>query len=179
MRSQTALGKIPILEKSVVVFSQNYLPLCKVNIKRAVVLLVIDKAEPLNIGTGDEWQVTVASPSLVMLVPQHIRLKVSSSERLWRVPPVNRREVLRGDRHSFQYCGSKKHLTLDHLIPRSRGGQHTWENVVIACERCNSRKGSRTPKEAGMPLNRQPKAPVHLPIAFADKFWTNVQANLE
>ena len=73
MRSQTAIGKIPILEKSVVVFSQNYLPLCKVNIKRAVVLLVTNKAEPLNIGTGDEWQVTVASPSLVLLVPQHIR----------------------------------------------------------------------------------------------------------
>ncbi len=169
-------GRIPVLEQSVVVFSQNYLPLCKVNIKRAVVLLITNKAEPLNIGTPDEWQVTVTSPSLVIFVPQHIRLKINSSERVWKVPPVNRREVLRRDRHSCQYCGSKKHLTLDHVLPRSRGGQHTWDNVVIACERCNSRKGSRTPKEAGMQLATKPKAPIHPAIAFADRFWMDVQA---
>ncbi|ALF53994.1 HNH nuclease [Nostoc piscinale CENA21] len=166
-----------VLEQSVVVFSQNYLPLCRVNIKRAIVLLVTNKAEPLDFATEGGWQ--VHSPSLVIDVPKHIRLKIGSNERTWKVPPVNRREVLRRDHHTCQYCGSSKRLTLDHVIPRSKGGLHTWDNVVTACERCNSRKGDRTLSETGMRLRKIPKAPIHPAIAFAEKFWTNVQANLE
>jgi 5-methylcytosine-specific restriction endonuclease McrA len=166
-----------VLEQSVVVFSQNYLPLCRVNIKRAIVLLVTNKAEPLNLSREGGWK--IHSPSLILDVPKHIRLKITSSERTWKVPPVNRREVLRRDHHSCQYCGSKKCLTLDHVIPRSQGGPHTWNNVVIACERCNSYKGNRTPFEAGMQLRTKPKAPVHPAILFAEQFWNNVQANLE
>ncbi|MDJ0735220.1 MAG: HNH endonuclease [Nostocaceae cyanobacterium] len=168
---------VPVLQQSVVVFSQNYLPLCRVNIKRAIILLVTQKAEPLSITTEKEWQ--VSSPSLVLYVPRHIRLKIAAQERIWKVPPVNRREILRRDHHICQYCGSKKSLTLDHVIPRSRGGQHTWDNVVTACERCNSRKGDKTPKEAGMHLRTKPKAPVHPAIAFAEQFWIDMQANLE
>jgi 5-methylcytosine-specific restriction endonuclease McrA len=200
-----------VLEQSVVVFSQNYLPLCRVNIKRAIVLLVTEKAEALDFATESFWQ--VHSPSLVLDVPlhltltnvdsrilrilkfrrhfsltavhvclrrtlpRHIRLKIASSERMWKVPPVNRREVLRRDHHSCQYCGNNKHLTLDHVIPRSRDGKHTWDNVVTACSRCNSKKSDRTLQEAGMHLRTKPKAPVHPTIAFAEQFW--MQANLE
>jgi len=167
-----------VLEKSVVVFSQNYLPLCRVNIKRAVVLLVTDKAEPMNITTESGWH--ISSPSVVIYVPKHIRLKFPSRERTWKIPPVNRRGILRRDRNSCQYCGSNKNLTLDHVIPRSRGGGHTWENVVTACAECNSRKSNRTPKEAGMPLRTKPKAPIHPTISFAEQFWKGVvKANLE
>ena len=165
-------GVTDILGQSVVVFSQNYLPVAKVNIRRAIVLLVTGKAEPLNFwgGTGTSL-LPVRSPSCVVLVPEHIRLTFTGSERIWKSPPVNRREVLRRDGHSCQYCGSGKHLTLDHVMPRSRGGQHTWDNVVAACERCNARKGDRTPQEAGMPLRAQPKPPVHPAISFAELFW--------
>jgi 5-methylcytosine-specific restriction endonuclease McrA len=166
-----------VLEQSVVVFSQNYLPLCRINIKRAIVLLVTNKAEPLDLTAQSGWR--IHSPSLVLDVPKHIRLKISSRERMWKVPPVNRREVLRRDHHSCQYCGSSKHLTLDHVIPRSRGGQHRWDNVVTACERCNSKKSDRTPHEAGMQLRTKPKAPIHPTISFAEQFWMDVQANLE
>lgn len=166
-----------VLEQSVVVFSQNYLPLCRVNIKRAIVLLVTQKAEPLDFSTDGGWQ--VHSPSLVLYVPKHIRLKIAAGERTWKVPPVNRREVLRRDHHTCQYCGSSKHLTLDHVIPRSRGGQHTWDNVVTACERCNSKKGDKTPHEIGMHLRAKPKAPIHPTIAFAEKFWMDTQVSLE
>ena len=166
-----------VLEKSVVVFSQNYLPLCRVNIKRAVVLLVTQKAEPLDITTEKGWH--ISSPSLIVYVPKHIRLKFSSRERMWKLPPVNRRGILRRDHNSCQYCGSTKNLTLDHVIPRSRGGRHTWENVVAACSECNGRTGNRTPLEAGMPLRTQPKAPVHPTVSFAEQFWNGVvQANL-
>jgi len=167
-----------VLEKSVVVFSQNYLPLCRVNIKRAVVLLVSQKAEPLDITTEKGWH--ISSPSVIVYVPKHIRLKFSSRERMWKLPPVNRRGILRRDHNSCQYCGSNKNLTLDHVIPRSRGGRHTWENVVAACSECNSRKSNRTPLEAGMPLRTKPKSPVHPTVSFAEQFWKGVvQANLE
>jgi 5-methylcytosine-specific restriction endonuclease McrA len=175
-----------VLEQSVVVFSQNYLPLCRVNIKRAIVLLVTNKAEPLDFIAESGWQ--VHSPSLVLYVPKHIRLKIASGERVWKIPRVNRREVLRRDHHSCQYCGSSKHLTLDHVIPRSKGGSHTWDNVVTACEKCNSRKGDvwrqaawrlRTLFETGMQLRTKPKAPVHPAISFAEQFWRFEQANLE
>ncbi|MFQ4145726.1 HNH endonuclease [Chlorogloeopsis sp. ULAP02] len=166
-----------VLEQSVVVFSHNYLPLCRVNIKRAIVLLVTNKAEPLEITTVSGWQ--VHSPNLVVYVPKHVRLKFTSYERIWKVPPVNRREVLRRDRYSCQYCDSSKNLTLDHVIPRSRGGQHTWDNVVAACERCNSSKGDRSLKEIGMHLRTTPKAPVHPTIAFAEQFWLDLQINVE
>ncbi len=106
-----------VLEQSVVVFSQNYLPLCRVNIKRAIVLLVSNKAEPVDFSRERGW--LVRSRSLVVSVPKHIHLKIPGAERIWKMPPVNRREVLRRDHHSCQYSGSIKPLTLDHLIPRS------------------------------------------------------------
>lgn len=166
-----------VLRQSVVVFSKNYLPVSRVNIKRAIALLVTGKAEPLDFSNGEGY--TVRSPSVVILVPEQIRLTITDAERVWRVPPVNRREVLRRDKHACQYCGSTKKLTLDHVIPRSKGGKHTWDNVVIACERCNSRKGDRTPQQAGMILRTKPKAPMHPTVAFAEQFWREQQVNLE
>ena len=167
-----------VLTQSVVVFSKNYLPLSRVNIKRAIILLVTGKAEPLNLIPQAALQ--VRSPSMVFDVPTQIRLTFTSNERLWRVPPVNRREVLRRDHYACQYCASTKNLTLDHVIPRSKGGKHTWDNVVTACERCNSRKGDRNPLQAGMPLRTQPKAPMHPAVTFAEQFWREQQQeNLE
>jgi 5-methylcytosine-specific restriction endonuclease McrA len=158
-----------VMQNSVVVFSKNYLPLARINIKRAIVLLLTGQAESLEIGNPQIWE--VRSPSLILRVPEHIRLTVSNPERLWKVPPVNRREVLRRDNHSCQYCGSTKHLTIDHVTPRSRGGLHTWDNVVAACERCNSQKGDRLPHETNMVLKTKPKAPAHPAVAFAEQFW--------
>lgn len=158
-----------VLGHSVVVFSKNYLPISRVNIKRAIVLLVTGKAEPLDFSSGAGTM--VRSPSQILHIPAHIRLTINGSERVWKLPPVNRREVLRRDRHACQYCGSTKHLTLDHVIPRSKGGKHTWDNVVTACEGCNSRKSDRTPHQAGMSLRTLPKAPAHPAVAFSEQFW--------
>lgn len=162
-------GAVQVLNQSVVVFSKNYLPITRVNIKRAIALLITGKAEPLDIGSDRGW--SVHSPSVVLFVPENIRLTFTGNERLWKMPPVSRREVLKRDRHHCQYCGSTKRLTLDHVIPRSKGGLHTWDNVVAACERCNSVKGDRTPELAGMPLRTKPRAPMHPAIAFAEQFW--------
>jgi 5-methylcytosine-specific restriction endonuclease McrA len=159
----------PLLQNAVVVFSKNYLPLARINLKRAAVLLVTGQAESLDFSSNRQWE--IRSPSLVLQVPEHIRLIGSNPERHWKIPPVSRREVLRRDNHACQYCGSGKRLTLDHVIPRSKGGQHTWNNVVAACESCNSKKGDRLPQEIGMIPRTKPKAPVHPAIAFSDRFW--------
>ena len=166
--------------RPVILFSQNYLPMAEINLKRAAVLLVTDRAVPLSLmESGDEkvWQmrysggVASPTPNRILDIPQHIRLTVGGSDRIWKVPPVNRREVLRRDHHTCQYCGSRKQLTLDHVIPRAQGGQHTWDNVVTACAPCNAKKGARTPLQSKMPLQRKPKAPMNPVVAFAEQFW--------
>ncbi|MBO3462952.1 HNH endonuclease [Aetokthonos hydrillicola Thurmond2011] len=158
-----------ILQNSVVVFSKNYLPVVRVNIKRAVVLLLTGQAEALEFTSKKFWE--IRSPSIVLQVPEHIRLIVGNPERHWKVPSVNRREVLKRDHHTCQYCGSRKHLTLDHVIPRSKGGQHTWDNVVTACATCNQKKRDYLLHEIGMVLKNKPRAPVHPAVAFGEQFW--------
>jgi 5-methylcytosine-specific restriction endonuclease McrA len=73
---------------------------------------------------------------------------------------LSKREILRRDNYTCQYCGRQfGTLTLDHVMPRHRGGRHSWENIVAACPPCNRLKGGRTPREAGMPLKRPPREP--------------------
>ncbi len=158
-----------ILQNSVVVLSQAYLPLARVNIKRAIALLVAGRAESLDLTDSQYW--TVRSAHLALDVPEYIRLLQGNTHRNWKVPPVNRRNVLKRDGHTCQYCGSTKRLTLDHVVPRVKGGPHTWENVVTACEDCNSRKGDKSLAQAGMKLQTKPKAPAHPAVAFAEEFW--------
>lgn len=183
--NQSVLADLPldvlqrdVLQNSVVVFSKNYLPMARVNIRRAAVLLVTERAEPMQLSDGPAWE--LRSPSLVLQVPQQIRMRISangsnSRERTWKPPSVSRREVLKRDRSTCQYCGSKRKLTIDHIMPQSRGGQHRWDNVVIACEPCNQFKGARTPEEAKMTLLNKPKAPSHPVIAFAENFWQRIE----
>ena len=135
------------------VLNATYEPLSVVSARRAVVLLVNRKAELVH--AGDE---TWSSERMDIPVPTVIRLR-----RYVRVPfrrriPLNRKAVFARDRHRCQYCAASAE-NLDHVVPRSRGGDHTWENVVAACRRCNTRKGDRTPDEAGMPLLTAPTAP--------------------
>nr|WP_249067002.1 HNH endonuclease [Halalkalibaculum roseum] len=75
---------------------------------------------------------------------------------------LSRRNVMKRDNNTCQYCGRKKNLTIDHVLPRSRGGMDTWENLVTACDNCNVRKGNRTPDEAEMPLKQKPFRPIHI-----------------
>ena len=72
---------------------------------------------------------------------------------------VNRHRVFRRDNNECVYCGSKKELTIDHVIPRSKGGKNTWDNLVTCCQKCNLKKGNKTPDEARMPLRRKPYQP--------------------
>ncbi|MEO0827187.1 MAG: HNH endonuclease [Cyanobacteria bacterium J06639_16] len=122
MRIQLSNPEPSIFRHWVVVFSKNYLPLTRISLKRAIALLVTDRAESLELGATQCWE--VRSPNRILQVSEHIRLTGNHGERQWKVPPVSRREVFRRDQHQCQYCSSKKRLTIDHVIPRSKGHSH-------------------------------------------------------
>lgn len=165
-----------VLNQSVVIFSQNYLPITRINIKRAIAMWVSSIAESLDFNNGSCWP--LRSTSLVLYMSQQITLRMISQKRLWKVPPMKQKEVLKRDHHCCQYCGSTKRLILDNLIRSSKDRKHIWEYVVTACEKCNVFKGSHTLIEAEMKLLHQPKIPIHLIIAFAKQFWRERQHKL-
>ena len=136
-----------IIGAPVLVLNQNYQPLNVCTVRRAIVLLDVGKAELLQNGRG-EVHTTAAS----FAIPSVIRL-VYLIRRPLLQRRLSRREVFLRDNYTCLYCGREtRQLTLDHVIPRYRGGAHTWENVVSACISCNHRKAGRTPQEAGMQL---------------------------
>lgn len=138
----------------VLVLNASYEPLHVTSAKRAITLLQYGVAEVLQ--NSEE---VVRSPSTVLPIPSVIRLRRYVRRPRVHPVPFNRRNVLRRDTFVCQYCGSGDDLTLDHVMPRSRGGRHGWDNVTTACRACNQRKGNRTPDEAGMPLRTRPRAP--------------------
>jgi 5-methylcytosine-specific restriction endonuclease McrA len=135
------------------VLNASYEPLSVVPARRAVVLVLHQKADVVA-SAEHPWR----SERRVVPVPSVIRLRYFVRVPYARRVPLNRRAVFLRDATACQYCGRHAE-NLDHVVPRSQGGQHTWENVVAACRRCNTRKGGRTPAEAGMELLRGPVAP--------------------
>lgn len=138
----------------VLVLNAAYEVLGLASIKRSVLLVLSGGAEMLS-----ESGRYLHTPSTKVPVPSVIRLKRLVRRGPSRIP-LNRRNVLRRDRYTCQYCGRQgSELTVDHVLPKSRGGQSTWENLVAACRPCNLKKGDRTPEEAGMRLQKPPRAP--------------------
>lgn len=152
---------------SVLVLNATYEPLNVVSTRRAVVLLLKQKAEMLEAA-----EKRIRSEHLSLPVPLVIRLVYYV-----RVPrrmnvPLTRRTVMMRDSYTCQYCDaqpSKSSLTLDHVLPKVRGGKTTWSNVVCACKRCNLRKGSRTPEEANMRLRSRPSRPQYIAVVFMSR----------
>lgn len=142
------------LPRQVLVLNTTYEPINTCSTKRAVVLLLKGKAEILEGGSE-----MIRAARMALTQPLVIRLrnyaKVPRAERR----RLSRRAVLARDGYRCQYCGGTRHLTLDHVIPRSRGGSTTWENVVTSCAPCNTRKGASLPHEIGMVLLRAPRPP--------------------
>lgn len=128
-------------------------PLCVVPARRAVVLVLSDKADVIQTN-GHRFR----SEALDLAAPSIVRLRTFVRVPYRRRAALSRRGVFIRDEHTCQYCGRGAE-NVDHVIPRSRGGAHEWENVVAACRRCNSRKKDFTPVEAAMALRRQPYAP--------------------
>lgn len=143
-----------MVNRPVLVLNQNYEPLNICRVRRAIPLLYQGKAEMLENGRG-----FIQSVSASFDIPSVIRMayfikRPRPQRRLTRLELFNR------DRYTCQYCGKESRpLTLDHVVPRHKNGEHSWENVVAACVPCNRRKAGRTPRQAGMKLLRQPGRP--------------------
>ena len=150
------------------VLNQNFEPLNVCNVRRALVLLDRGKAEIIENGRGYLHSATVLYeiPSVIRLIYLIRRPRPQSR--------LTRRDVFLRDHFTCQYCGKQtRDLTLDHVLPRHRGGAHTWENVVAACKTCNHRKAGRTPPEAHMHLRRHPYRPAY---SFVRSFYPYLES---
>ena len=156
----------------VLVLNQSYEPLSICRVRRAVVLLYQSKAEMLENGSG-----FIHSTNCEFPLPSVIRLAFMAKRPHRSGRKLTRLEVFKRDHYSCQYCGKEtRQLTLDHIIPRYRGGQHTWENVVSACVSCNRRKAGRTPQEARMRLIHQPSRPRDNGLFYIPAYYPHIRS---
>jgi 5-methylcytosine-specific restriction endonuclease McrA len=135
------------------VLNATYEPIGVVSGRRAVVLALTDKVDVLS-----ETSIRLSSASVDVAVPSVVRLRYYVKVPYKRTAPLSRRAVFARDGGRCQYCGRAAE-SIDHVIPRSRGGEHTWENVVACCRRCNTSKSDRLLADCAMELASTPKAP--------------------
>lgn len=143
--------------KKVLVLNQSYQPITVTTVKKAVTLTWRNKVDLIEIG-----EQVLRSPNAEYPLPLVIRLKSGVKYNPFRRVELNRRNLFKRDKNSCVYCGSKEELTIDHVMPKSRGGRTTWDNVVTACHKCNNKKDNKTPEEAGLKMKSNPKQPHHL-----------------
>ena len=161
------------MHKKVLVLNQNYEPMSICSVKKAIILLYLGKAELVEAREGQ----FIRSVSITMPFPSIVRLSFYVQMPYRRVV-LTRRNILKRDGYRCQYCGKTGvPLTVDHVIPKSRGGEDSWENLVCACIKCNNKKGDRTPEEAGMKLLRKPRKPN--PILFIRHFVGEIDEKWE
>lgn len=152
-----------MMSKQVLVLNAGYEPLSLVSVRRAVVLLLREKAELL-----EATQQMLRGNNYAMPVPLVIRL-VHYVRLPHRKVPATRAAIMLRDAFTCQYCGAtpgRHDLTVDHVHPRSRGGRHDWTNLVTACKHCNQIKGSCIPEEVGMRLIRRPFEPTYVALVL-------------
>ena len=142
----------------VLILNASFEPLHVCSVKRAVNLLLQEVVERV-----EDSPHVLRTPRTLFQVPSVVRLRRYLRRPQRQRVAFNRRNVFRRDDQRCQYCGLHAHdLTLDHVVPRSRGGPTSWENVVACCRACNARKRDRTPEEARMRLLRTPRTPAFL-----------------
>ncbi len=156
------------MNAKVLVLNQNYEPMSVCNVKKAVILLYLGKAELIEAHDGK----LLHSVSMAMPFPSIVRLSVYIRVPFKKII-LSRKNILRRDGHRCQYCGrGDLPLTVDHILPKARGGEDEWENMVCACVQCNNKKGDLTPDEANMPLLRKSMRPSH--VMFLRHFVGNI-----
>lgn len=137
------------------VLNATFEPINVCTVRRAVVLLLKEKAEVVEHG---DWELhsascTIARPVVIRLV-SYVHIPRDPHRRR-----ITRRAVFARDDWTCQYCGARSNLTVDHVVPRSKGGGSSWDNIVASCAPCNRRKGNSLPRQVGMRLLRQPRTP--------------------
>ena len=137
------------------VLNATYEPINVCTVRRAVVLLLKDKAEIIERAELElhSATTTLARPVVIRLI-SYVRIPRDTHRR-----KITRRAVFARDEWTCQYCGSRSNLTVDHVVPRSKGGSSDWENIVASCAPCNRRKGDLLLRQTGMQLSRPPRTP--------------------
>jgi 5-methylcytosine-specific restriction endonuclease McrA len=168
-----------ILSRPTLVLNRSWLPIHVTTVVRALVMLWNDSAkvadpEDYRLYPWDEWMALAPPEAGPCIRTARVRLRVPEVIALQhydRVPlaavTFSRRNVAKRDHHTCQYCGAQPgvdELTVDHVVPRSRGGESNWTNCVAACLSCNARKADRTPDQAGMRLRKSPARPEWKPL---------------
>jgi 5-methylcytosine-specific restriction endonuclease McrA len=171
--ASTGLSVVPWGRRRVLLLNATFEPLTALPLRRAVVLVVCGKAEVVH---GDPTGLVMHSATSSVEIPSVIRLS-----SYVRVPyrgrvPLTRAGLMHRDRYRCAYCGGRAE-TIDHVVPRSRGGPHTWQNCVASCARCNHRKADKLLSELGWRLRVVPAAPrgphwrLLAGVADADPLW--------
>ena len=143
-----------ILSRKVLVLNQSYEPLMVINAKRAIILVIKEKVEML-----EKYKESIRSISRQFDLPSVIKLNFYVHLK-YKDIVLTRRNLLKRDNYRCQYCKKpKKPLTIDHIIPKNKGGKDTWENLVAACVKCNTKKGDSLLKNIGMELIKNPRKP--------------------
>ena len=148
----------------VLVLNATYEPINVCTVRRAAVLLLKEKAELVERASWELRSEHTHMPRPVVIrLMSYVRVPRDAERR-----KITRRAVFARDGWSCQYCGSRSSLTVDHVIPRSKGGPSTWDNIVASCAPCNRRKGDRLPAQANMHPKKTPRPPhAHVFIAVA------------
>ena len=134
----------------------TYRPVGVIDCIEALVMCIVGKATAV-----EEYEDEISSPSVTFKLPSVIVLKTVVKFISRGIKP-SRNNILWRDKNQCQYCGvveSPKEMTIDHVVPRSRGGENTWTNLVTCCKKCNQKKGNRTPEEVNMSLLNKPIKP--------------------
>ncbi|MCR9062468.1 MAG: HNH endonuclease [Cytophagales bacterium] len=140
--------------RKVLVLNADYSAISVCTVPKAFLLVYLNKAELLKDDERARLRTISTSYPLPSVIKLHHYVKVP-----YKGVVLNRQNILKRDGHQCVYCGAKRELTLDHVMPKSRGGKTNWDNLVAACKRCNGTKGDFTPEEAQMTMVRKPYKP--------------------
>lgn len=145
------------MNRKVLVLNQDYSPLTLCTIQRAFVLVYMNKVDLID--QYDDLRLHTVTEEFE--VPAVIRLQRYINQP-YKGVNLTRQNIFKRDGHSCQYCGVKADLTIDHVVPKAKGGRTVWNNIVTACRRCNTYKGDYKPSERGLALQRKPFKPSYI-----------------
>jgi 5-methylcytosine-specific restriction endonuclease McrA len=153
----------------VLLLNANYEPLNVCDFRRAFALIINGKVDVLHKSEAD-----IMTSESLFNAPSVLKMRYQV-KRPMPTLRLSRHSVLARDGYKCQYCGTKRDLTIDHVVPRWMGGPHTWENLVACCRRCNLSKGDKTPKQANMKLMTRPRRPKFIPYISLQQYVRAVQ----
>ena len=146
--------QMSLMFKKVLLLSSSYEPITFCDMRKAITLMFLDKAEVVDHRDGE----SIRSTSKQYKCPSIIRLRTNNRNAKTKIQ-LNRKNIMKRDNFRCMYCGRTSELTIDHIIPKSKGGKTTWENLVTACNPCNNKKDNKYIHEVGFVLKTAPKMP--------------------